>query len=953
MQLSPNLLRIFLTLCVLAGSGLPTMADQQPGSVGASTCISTGWPFDHSDLKPDPSIRHGVLKNGLRYVLKENHEPKNRVAAYLNIQAGSLHETDEQRGYAHFLEHMLFNGSTHFKPGELVEYFQSIGMSFGGDTNARTSFDETVYNVILPEGNRRQLEKGLLVMADYARGALLLETEIERERGVILSEKRARDSAEYRTYVAGSNFALRGTLMPQRMPIGVDETLKSADQRGLKDYYDTWYRPENMILVVVGDFRLAEMEPLLEKYFADLTAAAASPKCPDFGLLQHKGIETFYFHEDELGRTDVSIESVWDIKPQNDSLLLEVMELKEYVAAQIMQHRLQRLQEKPDTPFSKAQYASGDMFGRIGYAAISAQARPGKWQASLRLLEHTLRQALTDGFTQAELDRVKKELITQLESAVLTSATRDSKEIAAKIIRHINENKVLQSPEQERELYGPIVNAMTLAEINSAARNVWSNASRLLSVTGNTAISTDTADAEIRQVYEDAIKEPIELSTAKARATFPYLEVPAQGERPVAVIPFKAIEAERLVFANGLSLNLKKTDFQKNEVAVEVQAGNGKLSAANPALAMIAGGVVNGSGSGTLPRSEFDEILAGSTVQADFKVEEASFVWSGKAVRSETESLFQVLHTLYVDPGLREDVFTRVMRDTRQAYEGLERDVQGPLQLQVQPFLAGNDKRFGLPPWKEVESITLPELRQWLLPELQNGSLEISVVGDFDREEVIRLAGRYFASLKPRLAKDLTITPVNFPAGKTLKATVRSSIAKSVVVLAWPTADFWDIGRTRRLHMLASVFDDRLRKVIREKLGATYSPEVYSSGSRVYKDYGLLKVQMTVEPGREGALVDEVLKVAADLQRRGVTEEELERAKAPMMTSLKDAVRSNPYWLGSVLTESTRHNQQLLWPTTILSDFEAVTTEELSALAARYLQKKQVAIARVEPEKKM
>ena len=291
------------------------------------------------------------------------------------------------------------------------------------------------------------------------------------------------------------------------------------------------------------------------------------------------------------------------------------------------------------------------------------------------------------------------------------------------------------------------------------------------------------------------------------------------------------------------------------------------------------------------------------------------------------------------------------MRDTRQAYEGLERDVRGALQLKVQPFLAGNDKRFGMPPWSEVEKISLDQIRGWLLPELRNGSLEISVVGDFDREEVVQLAGRYFASLNPRAEKEKTIAPVVFPAGQSLSVKVQSSVEKSIVVMAWPTADFWDINRTRRLHMLASVFDDRLRKVIREKLGATYSPDVYSTGSRVYKDYGLLMVQMTVEPGREKAIVDEVLKVAADLQSRGVSGEELERAKAPMMTSLKDAVRSNPYWLHSVLTQSTRHSQQLSWPTTILSDFASVTTRELSELAARYLRKDKLAIAVVEPEK--
>ncbi len=949
MNLFKYLQRTILGLVLVTTGVLPANAGQPQAVSPAAACISSGWPWSRSDLKADPSLITGTLANGFRYILKVNKEPKDRVAVYLDIQAGSLNETEEQRGYAHFLEHMLFNGSTHFKPGELVDYFQSIGMSFGGDTNAHTGFDETVYNIILPSGEPRQLEKGLLVMADYARGALLLESEIERERGVILSEKRSRDSADYRAYVAGSKFAMRGTRMPDRMPIGVDETLKQADHRLLKDFYDAWYRPENMILVVVGDFRPEEMEPLLKKHFEVLTAGMPTPPCPDFGTLQHKGVEAFYHHEEELGRTDVSIETVWEKKRQDDSLALEVAELNEYAAAQIIKHRLQPFQEKADTPFTGAEYASGDIMGRIGYGAISAQARPGKWQQTLQILEHQLRQAFTQGFQPEELDRVKKEIASQLQSAVLTSSTRDSKDLAAKIIRHLNNNRVWQSPEQERELYGPVLSAMTLEEVNAAFRTVWSHESRLLSVSGNTVLPEKEAVREIQEVYEAAGKEAIAGLSDAARIVFPYLKVPEKGGQVVAVIPFKAIGAERLVFANGVTVNLKKTDFQKNEVQAAVHIGHGRLGEPRPGLTLLAGGVVNGSGSGRLQRSQFDEVLAGSTVEATFRVGETGFIWSGKAVKGETERLFQVLHSLIADPGLRQDVFMRVMRDTRQAYVGLERDVHGPLQLQVQPFLAGNDPRFGMPPWSEVEKLNLEQLRQWLLPELQNGSLELSVVGDFDREELVRLAGRYFGSLSPRQDKDINVNPVHFPAGKSLSTEVKSSIDKSVVVVAWPTSDFWDIGRTRRLHMLASVFDDRLRKVVREKLGATYSPEVYSSASRAFKGYGLLMVQMTVQPGREQLIIDEVLKIAADLRQGGVSQEELERAKAPMMTSLKDTVRSNDYWLSSVLSESTRHSQQLLWPTSILSDFNAVTRGELSALAAVYLDKERVAIARVQP----
>ena len=942
------LYRIVFVLVYVVATFLPPSVGPADARTAAIECLSVGWPSSRSDLAPDPSLVRGTLANGLRYVLKENREPHNRVAAYLDIQAGSLHETDEQRGYAHFLEHMLFNGSTNFKPGELVEYFQSIGMSFGGDINARTSFDDTVYHIILPDADRSQLEKGFTVLADYARGALLLEQEVERERGVILSERRARDSAEYRTYVAGSAFALRGTRIPDRIPIGVEETLQKADRKLLKQFYDQWYRPENMILVVVGDFRSTEVEPLVQKIFGGLAAAETVPACPDFGRLQHQGAESFYHYEEELGKSEVSIESLWDTQKKDDSRALQQEELHRHAAALVLRYRLQRLQERPDTPFSQAVYSAGEMFDRIGYAVLSAEARPGKWREALRLLEHTLRQALTYGVSQAELQRVKKEIKADLEKAVLTAATKDSKDVANDIIRHLNENRVFMSPQQELELYGPMLAAMDVKAVNDALRASWANDSRLIALTGDTRLDGKTATAEILAVFRQAAQERIDAAAGSAEISFPYLDKPAAGV-PKEIIAFGEIAAERLVFANGVTVNLKRTDFKKNEIMVEIHTGSGKLGEPKPGLALLTEGVVNGSGSGTLSQTELDEVLAGSTVGAMFKVGEGSFVWSGKAIRKEPERLFQLLHTLTVDPGLRPEIFDRVKRDLRQSYQGLERDVDGAMQFQVLPFLADGNPKFGMPPWPVVDQVGLDDIRQWLLPEMTSGPLEISIVGDFERDEVVRLASIYFGSLPPRQGKGAEAGRIDFPVGKMLTAEVDSSIDKSILLIAWPTDDFWDIQRNRRLHMLASVLDDRLRKDIREKLGATYSPQVFSSASRVYPHYGMLMVQMVVQPGQEKKVGDAVLRITDDLRRGGVTEEELERAKAPMLTSLKDAVRTNGYWLSSVLTQSTAHPQQLTWPLSILSDFKAVTSAEIGALAEKYLINDKAATAWVVP----
>ncbi|MCK5069067.1 MAG: insulinase family protein, partial [Desulfocapsa sp.] len=393
-------------------------------STALADCFSTEWPHEKSDLKPDPSFIFGRLDNGFRYILKENSEPRDRVAMSLNIQAGSLNENEDQRGIAHFLEHMLFNGTTHFKPGELVEYFQSIGMSFGGDTNAHTSYDETVYDVVLPKGTPEDIAKGLLVLSDYARGALLLQSEIDRERGVILAEKRSRDSAGYRAHVKETEFSMKGTMLPERMPIGILETLNNADHNLMKSYYDAWYRPENMMLVMVGDFDVKEIEPLLKSQFEGLTASGPRPECPELGKLERDTSDFFYHYEAEMGVAETSIASMWNVEPEDDSLELEVKKLTIYMASQMVQHRLDELARKSDTPFTSANIYAGTFLDRISYAEIGAKSDAEKWKQSLAVIENSLRQALDFGFTEAELQRVRMELIADIESAVLTVNNR-------------------------------------------------------------------------------------------------------------------------------------------------------------------------------------------------------------------------------------------------------------------------------------------------------------------------------------------------------------------------------------------------------------------------------------------------------------------------------------------------------------------------------------------------
>ncbi len=918
-------------------------------SAASTDCFSTEWPHERSDLKADPGIVFGRLENGFRYVLKKNSEPRDRVAMSLDIQAGSLQERDEQRGIAHFLEHMLFNGSTHFKPGELVEYFQSIGMSFGGDTNAHTGYDETVYDIILPEGTVENIEKGLLVFSDYARGALLLQSEIDRERGVILSEKRSRDSAGYRAHVKETEFSMKGTLIPDRMPIGTVETLNRADHALMKDFYDAWYRPENMILVMVGDFDPQRVEPLIKKRFVQLTASGEKPDCPDIGLLQQRETEFFYHHDAEMGITEVSVETLWNVEPQDDSLAFEQKELTAYVANKILQYRLDELARKSGTPFTSATVYSGIFLGRIRYSEIGAKCDPDKWRQSLVLIENSLRQALGFGFTETEFQRVKKELIAELDQAVLTAGSRNSKALAASLIRAINSNRVPQSPQQERDLFAPVLEKMSLADVNKRFRELWAQQSRLVKVTGNAVIADEEALEAIESVYRSAAAEKLLAYEEEKEVDFPYLQLSGEN-KVVSREVFPEIDASRVVFDSGLIVNLKKTGFEENEIKVAVDFGTGKAGEPVPGLALLAEAVVGQSGTGILSKNDLDRILSGSSVEVGFRVNPASFSWQGKALTKDAELLFQVLQSLLADPGVDADAYTVSMDRFRQLYEGMSKDVRGAMKLHGDSFLAGGNPFFGLPPQSDFMKLQIDQLRSWYLPAAEKSALEISLVGDFDEEEVLQLLKKYMAVLSPRVPTPVETGEVSFPEGRSLALKVSSSIDKGMLVLAWKTDDFWDIHRTRGLHLVAEIFSDKLRRLVREKLGATYSPQVYNQSSRTYKGYGVLQAILIVDPTQLETLKAEVLNLAGEMWQGKITEEELLRAKGPMLTSLKDMVRSNGYWLGSVLSLSSRYPQQLQWPQSILDAFENYSLDEIKYLARTYLAPGREAVITVAPE---
>lgn len=915
-------------VCVLAASGF---------------AAAIPFPHEGSDLKPDAQARFGVLPNGVRYVIRQNREPKQRLSMRLLIEAGAKHEQDDQQGLAHFLEHMAFNGSTHYPAGTLIEFFQRMGMNFGGDTNASTSYHRTIYLLELPDTKEATLAEGLKVLGDYAGGLLLSAAEIDKERGIILSEKRTSDSVGYRTSRATQQFLLKGTVFDRRDVIGPVEVLQHASRERFVDFYDTWYRPELMAVVIVGDIDAVAVEQNVVAAFTPLQARGPARPQPDLGQVpKFSGVRAFYHHEAEAPNTNVTIATVTPYTKERDTAANRLKFLPRSIAFAILNRRLSILAKQENAPFVSGRAGAWEAYSFYRQSAISLTCRAEQWSAALSVADQELRRALEHGFQAAELAEVVANYRNGLEQAVKTAATRRSDGMADEIVESLLERDVWTSPESDLALVAPALAKITVADCAAGLREAWLPGHRLLIVTGNAKVAEEsTATAAITAAYEKsrsvAVSAPAETATAKwAYTNFGPPGKVAKREH------VSDLDVTLITFENGVRLNLKRTDFEANQIRLNARIGSGQLAEPKhqPGLAAYAGRTFVEGGLGRHSVDDLRAVLAGRTVGAGFGTSGDAFAIGGGTNREDLLLQMQLMAARITDPGFRPEAARQALKWIDQMYRSLEHTSGGPFNLEVAKLISSGDHRFGLPPREEMLQRNLEEVKAWISPELQGGALEVAVVGDLDLEATIAAAAQTFGALPPRQPRPAheDRRQVRFPAEPFQREfSIATEIPKGDVAIYWPTTDGRDIRRARRLNLLAEVLNDRLRVKVREELGDAYSPGVGSAAGELYPGYGYIQASVTIDPPRAARVTEIIVQIAATLAEKGVTPDELARAKQPVLTSLRESARTNQYWIGSVLARAQEKPEVLDWCRSRYTDNEAITAEELSALAKAYL----------------
>jgi zinc protease len=934
-------MRLRLPAFALAASlllaGAPAFSQPRPAQP-APPPVAHPWPQTASDLPADPDVRYGILPNGMRYALRHNATPPHQTSLRLRIDAGSLEEQDDQRGLAHFIEHMAFNGSTHVAEGEFVHRLERLGLRFGADTNAGTEFGQTVYKLDLPESQAASIDEGLFLLREVAGEVSFAPAAIDRERGIIQSEERTRAGPQYRIFIDQMNYLLRGQRLPARLPIGIPEVIANAQRARFAAFYDAYYRPERATLIAAGDFNLDEMEARIRAGFGDWHGRGAAGPEPDLGAVAPRRTETHLLVEPG-GPAQVAL--IWvrppDLRP--DSRAHRAEQLADALAFQILNRRLERIAaNRTPAPFVAAQSGRSQLARSADVTQVGAVVQPGQWQPALAMIETEQRRLVEQGVTAAELARELTQVRTALTAAVAGAATRQSAGLADGLVAAVDQDDVFVAPADNLRLFEAMAAGLTPARINQSARALFAG-EPIIYMTSPTAV--EGGEGALLTAYRASLAVPVPAATTEQVQAWPYTRFGTPGSVAERHELPADIGATAIRFANGVRLTVKHSDFADNQVLVAVRLGRGQraLPTDRPNPGWALGPSLAAGGLGRLGFEQMQEALNGRVYGASLGIDEDAFSFSGTTRPQDLAVQMQVLAAYVTDPGWRPTGWNRLRALSDTIHDQLASTPSGVFNRDSGPLLHSGDNRWSLPTREQMAASNIADARAVLDGPLAHDPIEVIIVGDIGVDEAIRETAATFGALPPRTEAPAPAERIRFPAGTAnpVRLTHRGRADQGLAFIGWPTLGFYDDPReARALSLLAAVYQLRLIQKIREEQGTTYSPNAAHRPSEVFPGYGMFAGQIEARPEALAGFLRDAESIAADLRDRPVAADEMQRARLPLIEGVQRARNGNSWWLDSL--EGIQTNAQVA--ATIenqIAQYQELSPADLQRAARRFL----------------
>ena len=950
---------------VLAQQAAPVQAAPQPPApdtpppptVPPPRALQTGgevpWLYRGSDIPVDDEWLFGEMPNGLRYAVRRNGVPPKQVSIRVRIDAGSLYETDSEQGYAHLLEHLLFRESKYLGRGEAIAAWQRLGATFGSDANAETTPTHTAFKLDIPNIDAFKLTESFKLLSGMVREPVLSDVNVDADRPIVMAEKRERGGAGERmgdltreTFFAGQRLAKRST-------IGTDETLRAAKGKSVKAFYDRWYRPENTVIVVAGDADPMVLAGLVEQWFGDWKGTGKPGVAPDFGdPVAPADAAPASGEEAPVGEVAVGVEPdlprsltyavmrPW--RPVQDTIVYNEGLLLDAVAQAIINRRLES-RARSGGSFLYAQVQQDDVSRTTDATFVTFAPLTGDWQAALRDVRSVIADAITNPPTQEEIDREAAEFAVVFANQVEQESVQSGVDLANNLINAVDIRETVAAPQVVQSVFAGMKARLNPEEVLARTKALFEGTvTRAVYVTP-AAGEADTTALRLSLAQEAAVDGSARL----AAQSISFTDLPAIGA-PGTVVeqkPLGAFEVEQVDFANGVKALVWSNDGEPGRVTVKVRFGAGyrafdKDSAVYAALGENA---LIGSGLGELGQNEIDRLATGRKLGFDFAINDAVFTLTAQTRSEDVNDQLYLFAAKLGMPRWDRDPVIRAKAAAELAYNTYSTSPGGILNRDLEYLVTGGDRRFATPTPAELQTVTPDGFRAVWEPLLRQGPIEVLVFGEFDKAAVIEQLRLTFGALPPRepIPAEIAARVPGFAAPSAEPSVVnhRGDANQAAAVVAWPSGGgVASLRESRQLEILTSLFNNRLLEALRERAGASYSPQVFSNWPTDLASGGRITALAQLEPEFVPIFFAEADKIAKDLAANPPSADELARVTEPLAQLIRRASTSNQFWLYQ-LEGATTEPQRVPLLRTILADYSQTSPKIMQFLAERYFGK--------------
>ena len=868
------------------------------GSASAQTTPLT------TKLPIDPKVRIGTLSNGLRYYIRQNTRPEKRAELRLVVNAGSVLETPDKLGLAHFVEHTAFNGTKHFAKNDLIKYLESIGVRFGADLNAYTSFDETVYILPIPTDTARIVDQAFTILEDWAHGQIFDPAEVTNERGVVREEWRGRKGAGDRMLQQWLPVAFKGSRYAERLPIGTEASIMSATPQKLRTFYNTWYRPDLMAVIAVGDFDPNVIESKIKAHFSGLKNPPNEQKRTVYDVPANK--EPLVAIASDKEATGSSVNLIYKLPADSVNTVADYRQLlMERLYLTMLNSRFSEIAEKPDAPFLAAGSSKDNFFARTteGFT-LAASVKDGGIERAAEALLTEARRVDQFGFLQSELDRVKTNVLRSFERSFAEREKTQSEQFVEEYIGNYLQGEAIPGIEYEYKLAQELMPTITLADVNSLAKRWITDENRVIIAQSPIKEGVPQPTREgLLAAFDKASKATLAAWTENLSSENLIEKAPAAG-KIVGSKPISSIGAVEWKLSNGARVIVKPTDFKADEILFSAYSPGGNSLAADPDFmsAAFASQILQLGGLGNLNRIDLGKKLAGKAASVQPAIGETTEGFQGRSSPKDVETMFQLAYLEFTAPRLDTVVFTTFKGQAATILANRALSPEAAFQDTIQVTLAQHAFRARPLTPKVFEEVNPQKALAFYKDRYADASdFTFVLVGNVDTVAIKPLVETYLASLpntgRKEKARD---TGMKTPKGVIERTLRRGTEPKASTRLVFTGECSYTPEDRFILRALTTLMQTRLNETLREKLGGTYSPSVGGSCQREPRQEYAVSVAFGSSPENVEVLSKATLALIDSLKAQPVTQADVDKVKEEILRSREVEVKTNAYWLGNI-----------------------------------------------------